>query len=331
MSATSQIEWTDATWNPLVGCTKVSPGCDNCYAETQINTRFHPAALAKGGKQLEAFPAPFDQVSIRPDRFLIQPLHWETPRRVFVNSLSDLFHDDVPDEFIAKVFAVMALAKQHTFQLLTKRHGRMRSLLNSDAFWALVSEREQDFTYPTGGSEWFWDGQPLPNVWLGVSVENQQWANVRIPVLLDTPAAVRFLSCEPLLGPIDLNRAIEPNFARGGWKDLSRLHWVIAGGESGPGARPLHPDWARSLRDQCVAAGVPFLFKQWGNWAPAGMRYDTTDRTHLVQLDGRDRGIPWCGWKLDQPTAAAMHRSDKRAAGRELDGRTWDEYPAVAS
>lgn len=276
----TKIEWTDETWNPITGCTKVSPGCDHCYAKT-MHERWNG-------------PGSFDTVTLHPGR-LEKPLRWRTPRRVFVNSMSDLFHQDVPDEYIARVFAVMAWSYRHTFQILTKRHARMRSLLSSPDFRRLC-DREwcdvQDWTRarlvdpeyvdtcPTV------DNWPLPNVWLGVSVETQQWADIRIPALLDTPAAVRFLSCEPLLGPVDI-------WGRSylGAEQPARIDWVIVGGESGPGARPMHPDWARSLRDQCVAAGVPFLFKQWG----------------AHDADGKCVG--------------------KKAAGRVLDGCTWDEYP----
>jgi protein gp37 len=210
------------------------------------------------------------------------------------------------------VFAVMALAPQHTFQVLTKRHGRMRSLLNSEDFEALVDGHAREL-----GFEGYF-GFPLPNVWLGVSVENQQWADIRIRALLGTPAAVRFLSCEPLLGPVDLTRAIEPNFAVSGWKDLSGLDWVIAGGESGHGARPMHPEWARSLLEQCQAAGIPFHFKQWGEWGHAeGERRDGDLRLH--PLDG------------DTRTYYLMRRVGKKAAGRLLGGRTWDEYPPEAA
>jgi protein gp37 len=292
MSDNSAIEWTDATWNPVSGCTKVSPGCDHCYAETFAERwRGTPGHYFENG---------FD-VTLRPDK-LDQPLRWRKPRRVFVNSMSDLFHEAVPDEFIAKVWAVMAASPQHTYQVLTKRHGRMRSLLNSEKFGELLAAElaalwEVDRVAPLRG--------PLPNVWLGVSVEDQKRADLRIPALLDTPAAVRFLSCEPLLGPVRLpfidevdgctcggygepyyvherGCGLEPGPAYGG------LHWVIVGGESGPGARPMHPDWARQLRDQCTDAGVPYFFKQWG---------------------GRN----------------------KKAAGRVLDGRTWDEFPQAVT
>lgn len=250
MSDKTGIEWTDATWNPVTGCTKLSPaspGCANCYAST-FAERFR-------GTPGHYFERGFD-VQLRPEK-LDQPLRWRRPRRIFVNSMSDLFHDQVPDEYIAKVFAIMLLAQRHTFQVLTKRHGRMRALLNSHAFWTRVLYEALDPELPAGDR----DGLQLslhylPNVWLGVSTENQQWADIRIPALLDTPAAVRFISAEPLLGPIDLD-AIP---VRG-----PDLDWVIVGGESGPGARPMHPDWARGLRDQCNQTGVPFLFKQAGS------------------------------------------------------------------
>lgn len=335
------IEWTDETWNPVSGCTKVSPGCDHCYAE-RITNRF-------GG------PGAFDTVILHPDR-LDKPFHWRKPRRVFVNSMSDLFHDDVPDEFIARVFAVMALTPQHTFQVLTKRHGRMRALLNREGFDAFRDEVARcaggmGYVFDARGSDRanyglvpgiasadlskrrFWPGWPLPNVWLGVSVENQQWADIRIPALLQTPAAVRFVSCEPLLGPIKLD-----------WRNPDSLHdggldWAIAGGESGPNARPVHPAWARWLRDQCQAAGVAFFWKQWGEWAPA----DHETGTHLLHVNGhltprsdatspQYRGGQHIGdWDLvdrGHQGWTRMARLGKKRAGRLLDGRTWDEFPA---
>lgn len=282
MSDKSGIEWTDATWNPTVGCTKVSAGCDHCYAENLVN-RFAGTS--------PAFPTTFDIVNLRSDRFLTQPLRWRKPRRIFVNSLSDLFHKDVPDEFIARVFAVMAACPQHTFQLLTKRHGRMRSLLSSEAFQELVfALRGVDTTHgPELGHFRIW---PLPNLWLGVSAENQDAADLRIPALLNTPAAVRWVSAEPLLGPITLHRGHSHcpthDFAGGfcmGCPDLYTVDWIVAGGESGAQARLMESGWVRDIRDQCAENGIPFLFKQWGGRTP-------------------------------------------KANGRVLDGRTWDEYPA---
>lgn len=253
MADKSAIEWTDATWNPVTGCVEVSEGCDHCYART----------FAERWRGIAGHPYEqgFD-VTLWPGR-LEQPAKWKQPRRVFVNSMSDLFHDAVPDSFIAEVFGVMARASHHQFQILTKRPGRMASLLARSGFVAQIACQAQD-------SIW-----PLPNVWLGTSVENQRWARVRIPKLLQAPASVRFLSCEPLLGAIDL-------------RGLGQLDWVIVGGESGHGARPMDLGWARSIRDQCLAAGVPFFFKQWGGRTPkAGGR----------TLDGRT----WDGWPTQAP------------------------------
>jgi protein gp37 len=238
------IEWTDETWNPVTGCHKVSPGCDHCYAET-LHERFN----GKGS---------FSTITLHPDR-LDKPLHWRRPRMVFVNSMSDLFHKDIPDDYIADVFGVMAANYEwdmptHTFQVLTKRHGRMRSLLSSADFRFAVaasaarrSENGDSVHDAIAYGHW-----PLPNVWLGVSTEDQRWANVRVPALLDTPATVRFVSAEPLLGPIQFGH------------DLTGLDWVIVGGESGNGARPMNPDWVRTIRDDCKHNDVAFFFKQWG-------------------------------------------------------------------
>lgn len=341
MGAKTSIEWTrgddgtpGATWNPITGCTKVSPGCDHCYAKT-IHERFNGTGS-------------FDNVTLHPDR-LDKPLHWRRPRKVFVNSMSDLFHDQVSDEYIAKVFAVMSIATQHTFQVLTKRHARMRSMLTgrvqprpgaSMPFKFLVDVERMRMGYPVLSDSPLADGTyawPLKNVWLGVSVENQQWADIRIPALLGTPAAVRFLSCEPLLGPVELlgRRYLRPAFCSqcgGEWNGHAcgpthallahdrGIGWVIVGGESGPNARPIHPQWARDIRDQCVAAGVPFLFKQWGESAPLGQM--TADGRAIAERRYRTCFAP------DE-----MHQIvqvGKKAAGRELDGRTWDEYPAGA-
>lgn len=317
------IEWTDATWNPVTGCTKVSPGCDNCYAE----------GIAHRFAGTKSYPNGFD-VTLRPER-LDQPLRWRRPRKVFVNSMSDLFHTDVPTEYIAHVFAVMALASQHTFQVLTKRPGRMRSLLNSDDFQLMVDAHMHN----QGDAET--EQWPLPNVWLGTSVENQKWAEVRIPQLLDTPAAVRFLSCEPLLSEVYLANDLlwAPHLCPSGcgcalpthpdqrdcacdgpccmdpdWDRKPDISWVICGGESGPDARPMNPDWARSLRDQCVSAGLPFHFKQWGEWVTEGQSPED------AVIPGRIRYYEW-------PVGPDSLRLGKRCAGRELDGRTWDEYP----
>lgn len=342
MADNSTIEWTEATWNPVTGCTEVSPGCDNCYAKTFAERwRGTPGHPYEDG---------FD-LTLRPER-LDQPLHWTRPRRVFVNSMSDLFHDGVDDGFIADVFAVMARTPKHTYQLLTKRHGRMRSLLSGDLYDLMTRRlRDGDGQMPgrlSGRVRW-----PLPNVWVGVSVEDQKRADLRIPALLDTPAAVRWLSCEPLLGPVDLGAWMRSVDWPPCWDDHApstecgrciRPDWVVVGGESGRGARPMHPDWARSLRDQCVRHDVPFFFKQHGEWWPIGPLYEqhdgdeaaddarldavmweVEDRKRVVQLEST--GHVAVGHQPTDPRTWLMARRGKKAAGRELEGRTWDEYP----
>lgn len=331
MSEKSSIEWTDATWNPVLGCSHVSAGCDNCYAAREASGRLknHPLyeSLAVDGKFT-------GKVRLVPER-LEQPLKWKRPRRIFVNSMSDLFHDDVADQFIAKVFAVMGSAGQHQFQVLTKRPGRMASLVGSERFGDLVDDakveldEEWDIMHDRALS-WQLGPWPLGNVWLGTSVETQKWADVRIPKLLETPAAVRFLSCEPLLGPIDLGDYLaRMEFERDDGHAAiyrSALRWVLVGGESGPNARPMHPDWARALRDQCVDAGVPFLFKQNGEWVGNETRTVWgNEPLAFVDADGSWRPAETA---LPAPGSVLVRRVGKHVAGRELDGRTWDEYPA---
>jgi len=219
MSDASSIEWTDATWNPVRGCKKVSAGCKHCYAETFAERwRGIPGHPYEQGFDLRLVPEKLDE-----------PLRWRRSRRVFVNSMSDLFQDEVPDDFIVSVFETMRRAHWHSFQLLTKRAERMRAIVSR-----LPVPRRS-----------------LPNVWLGVSVENRKHGLPRVEQLRRTPAAVRFLSVEPLIEEL-------------GKLELEGLHWVIVGGESGPGARPMDPAWARSVRDQCRVGRVPFFFKQWG-------------------------------------------------------------------
>ena len=254
MSGKSEIEWTDATWNPVRGCVKVSPGCKHCYAET--------FAERWRGVAGHAYERGFDP-RLAPDQ-LDAPLRWRKPQRVFVNSMSDLFGDFVPDEYIAAVFGVMAYASQHTFQVLTKRGERMRAWHEwiqrvapdgsdvaycAEAAYEAVGEASETEKTRLDGrlildAQW-----PLPNVHLGVSVEDRKYGVPRIAALRDTPAALRFLSVEPLLEDL-------------GALDLRGIGWVIVGGESGHGARPMNEAWVRPIRDQCAAQGVPFFFKQ---------------------------------------------------------------------
>jgi protein gp37 len=320
MGDRSAIEWTNATWNVITGCSKVSSGCKNCYAE-----RLFPRAYP--GRE-------FTDVRTHPER-LEQPLKWKRPRRIFVNSMSDLFHEAVADHFIEQVFAVMALAEQHTFQILTKRPERMAEWASKKQWSAthICIEIEKD---REGGRDYLWNSHaptapwkpwPLSNVWLGVSVEDQATADERIPLLLKTPAAVMFVSYEPALGPVDFrhiqrNHEVEIDALMGdhgvhrplAGRSDARLDWVIAGGESGPRARPSHPDWFRSVRDQCQTAGVAFFFKQWGCWIPHDLPVHGTHYEHV----GADK--------------YAMKRvSSKKSAGRLLDGREWSEYPRPRS
>lgn len=269
MSTTTSIEWarnddgsSGRTWNPVGGCDKVSPGCDRCYAE----------GIARRFAGSKAFPNGFE-VTLHPQR-LENPLRWRKPTRVFTNSMSDLFHQDVPDSYIAKVFAVMAATPQHIYMTLTKRHARMRSLLSSPAFPAAVESelRALEWKYPKlAPAACMW---PLRNAWMGVSAEDQKWADIRIPALMQTPAAVRFVSAEPLLGPVSLRRSMWTlGDERGHGLMASYVHWdcceklhgldlVIVGAESGAGARPMDMDWVRSIRDECVSTGVAFFLKQ---------------------------------------------------------------------
>jgi protein gp37 len=300
------IEWTDETWNPVTGCDRVSPGCDNCYALTlaaRLKAMGQPKYQADGNTRTSG---PGFGLTLHPDALHI-PLGWRRPRRVFVNSMSDLFHPGVPSHFIGSVWATMAKAEQHAFQVLTKRPQRMAAVLRS---WADVPGGAY------GGPIWRdyelrWNEArtwPLPNVWLGTSIENDRYA-WRAEHLRNTPAVVRFLSLEPLLGPL-------PSL------DLTGIDWVIVGGESGPGARPMHPDWARDIRDRCVAAGVPFFFKQWGTWAP------------MIPYLQNGGGCPITIVELptdDGSRRGEMVRLGKKAAGRELDGRTWDQMPEAAA
>lgn len=492
MADKSNIEWTDATWNPIVGCSIKSPGCANCYAMPMAKRieAMGGAPQYRGLTKTVKGKAVFTgKVARAPDHILTQPLRWKRGRRIFVNSMGDLFHENVPDEWIDKVFAVMALAPQHTMQVLTKRSARMRAYMNDPHTpyrvakamdgvlvdldhdpverWAAIPgyagyeasthgairsssgplatginplhEREQVTLWNGGASRtWFvhalvlmahrglppeghearhrngdrndnrlanllWGTRsenqadkvrhgsiggpqkltleqvssirearaaggvtqhdiadqygisrslvsmiesgsvwpypiswPLKSVWLGVSTERQQEADERIPDLLATPAAVRFISAEPLLGPLDIARYLHDSDCRlfnesvctcSAPREVS-LDWVILGGESGPGARPMHPDWARSLRDQCAAAGVPFFFKQWGEWVPQVGGVDgwtIDDNPEISRFDHRDwdgdrYGDPYRPMWCDDRDDDTVSRVGKKRAGRLLDG-----------
>ncbi len=253
MSRRTSIAWTEATWNPVTGCDRSSPGCDSCYA---LRLAVRLKAMGSPRYQRDGNPptsGPGFGVTMHPD-LLRQPLSWRAPSTVFVCSMADLFHPQVEDDFIARAFSVMASSPRHTYQVLTKRHARLRALLTRPNFRQQVHTHAGRLSSSPGSATFTW---PLPNVWVGVSVEDQLRAQLRIPALLSTPAAVRYLSCEPLLTGLNLTR----------W--LPQLDWVIVGGESGPQPRPMEASWARSVRDQCAEHDVPFFFKQWGGRTPA--------------------------------------------------------------
>lgn len=298
----TSIEWTDASWNPIVGCTEVSPGCANCYAARLASTRLKRVPEYIGLAEItNGKPRWKGETGFCPER-LEEPLHWRKPRRIFVCDMGDLFHEAVHGDWIDQIIHIMDQCPQHTFQILTKRAQRMHDFLCH---------------FPMAEK---------PYIWLGVSVENQHFADERIPLLLQTPAAVRFISAEPLLGPLDLDSEKLGGLHALGCGEKSHAHvlpmctgldWVICGGESGPNARPMHPDWARSLRDQCQAAGVPFFFKQWGDWSFEQERfYRKLPSTRVKYFEPHDTD-----------GNCLMYQVGKKKAGRLLDGRTWNEFP----
>ena len=340
MTAATTIEWTDKTRNPVRGCSVISPGCVNCYAMKQAHRFSGPGQPYEGlTKQTKAGPQWTGIV--RPvDDALLEPLSWRKPQRVFVNSMSDLFHDGVPETFIAMVFSVMA-SSHHTFQVLTKRPARMLSLLSRMRWRAafgfvefggrrsvisrLAFFDEHDGTWEaldnTGRKDYPLTNFIAPNVWLGVSVEDQQRADERIPLLLETPAAVRFISAEPLLGPVDLTC----QWDHPAMTAIEKLDWVIVGGESGPGARPFDLAWARSIVEQCKAAGVPVFVKQLGASAIDGK----LSNVELV-LGGKGRPRP-ANQPLDEQTATGIVGEfggfDRRVNLRDRKGGDPAEWP----
>jgi protein gp37 len=294
------IEWTDRTWNPTTGCSKVSPGCDHCYAET-LSLRF-------GWSKKPWTPEnAAENVVLHPER-LDKPKTWRNPSMVFVNSMSDLFHEEVPDDYIGRVFWVMEHCPQHTFQVLTKRPTRM-------AAWCREHRPE-----------------PLPNVWLGTSIESWRF-NHRAKALRTAPAAVRFISAEPLLD------TLYPRDHEDRWLDLTGIDWLIVGGESGAKARPMHPEWARELRREATGHGTAFFFKQWGRFAPVIGHLDAKRGLHAFTPEGFE---PFWGnrhgsvttWDTPAVTGYGdpiMQATSKKDAGRELDGREWSEYPPLVT
>lgn len=350
MGDKSKISWTDATWSPVTGCDYVSAGCANCYA-ARMTARLAaiPATSGKYGGLVDEKGRWNGTVKTHAE-VLKDPLKWTRPRRVFVCSMSDLFHPDVSIDFIEAVFAVMAHCQQHTFQVLTKRPKRMLEFLTHgmcEGFVAAAAYQDLGMPFRRTNQELpEWPGWPLPNVWIGVSAENQDMADERVPLLLQCPAAVRWVSAEPLLGPINFEALND-----GSWHDKEgadaydaltgkaywrsgevgvnggpRLDWVVAGGESGPDARPMHPRWAADIRDQCDAAGVAFHFKQWGEWLPIDMPWK---KDSPADLAANERWINLAGGHgFHGEEVWRMRRVGKKSAGRVLDGRTHDDEPA---
>lgn len=382
MSATTKIAWCDSTFNPWIGCSKVSPGCANCYAERDFDLRKHVAKWGAGQprhRTSEAYwrqPLKWDRDAKKAFDFLVG-VHgvgntmdaWVRPR-VFCASLADWLDDEVPIEWLADLLDLIRRTPHLDWLLLTKRPQLWRSRFEVIEGMASDANPVRKFVL-----DWL-AGHAPTNVWIGTTVEDQRRADERIPALLKIPARVRFLSCEPLLGPVDITNIRDPKHhpdligkdaLRGReihedddnqWCEMNRIHWVIAGGESGPKARPMHPDWARSLRDQCAAAGVPFLFKQHGEWlavnqmdtALADRLYHSNqkaklheDQSAIDECYGRTCAVPSCVVHLDgschdpiapmaflhDTGAMTTYRVGKHAAGRLLDGREHNEFPEV--
>jgi protein gp37 len=291
MGKTTGIQWTDSTWNPIRGCSRVSEGCRNCYAE-KVAGRFsgpglayHGLATFKGGEARWT-----GEVRLI-ERHLRDPLSWKAPRKIFVNSMSDLFHPGVSDEWLAEIFDVMARAPQHTYQILTKRPDRMLDALKAASAPEVVASFAQTY-----GQPW-----PPPNWIFGVSIEDQATATYRLPILAKCNCAQTMVSYEPAIGPVEFGLALPKQEQR------CSIDWIICGGESGHGARPMHPEWVRSVRRFCSDYQIPFFFKQWGEFLPGDQ-----ENSHL-QFDSNRAGI--------------FDRLGKKATGAMLDGKEWKEFP----
>lgn len=363
MADRTLIEWTDATWNVVNGCSVISPGCKHCYAMKLAGTRLrnHPS---RAGLTIDTAAGPVWNGEIRINWGVMdQPLRWTTRRMIFPNAHGDTFHASVEMDTIAQMFGTAIAAhhlRGHIFQFLTKRADRQRDLLNRAEFWELVNataemlvmERTDPLNRRSDDARAtlidYDPDTPPPGLWIGVSAEDQERWDERTDQLMGTPAAIRWASVEPLLGPIVGSRPADWVYRRlSQWYGpdgfdatasqperlrepgyFPRLDWVVCGGESGPGSRPMHPDWARSLRDQCAEAGVPFFFKQWGNWAPlpGALPVKPGSPATAAWPDGHVRaGI---GVGIPMGTGIAMFRGDKKITGRLLDGVEHNGMPA---
>ncbi len=330
----TKIEWCTETWNPIIGCRKLSPGCDNCFA---LRMAKRLASIGIEGYENVVFGNYWSGKQYFNDVTILKPLSWRKPRMIFITSMGDIFHLS-NNQWIDKVMAIVALSPMHTFLVLTKRSRCLHAYFDRPK--DLLIQKWEDAIYEMGlcdknddpdapacylhnrlQDEW-----PMKNLWLGVTAENQDRADERVPFLLATPAARRFVSVEPMLGSVDLVNVYEPprpaaTPPAGGentnLKQLGFIDWVICGGESGPGARPMHPDWVRFLQSECHCAGVPFFFKQWGEWLPSyniGERLEEFKFKNLPREHVFEDGIH-------------TYRVGKKAAGAHLDGKEYKEYP----
>lgn len=304
------------TWNPIIGCNKISPGCDNCWAEKMAIRQAHMSGAREYSNVVRSNPSKWNGKTQFVESALHKPLYWKNPRMIFVCDMGDLFHETVKYEWFKKVMNIIEMSPEHIFIILTKRPERAAEFLATyrDRSLILISVNGKKITWP------------FSNLWVGASTENQEQFNKRVPLLLKVPAAKRFVSIEPMLGPIDFYDPIingEHYHTLKGFGDISgsrgygggpALDWIIVGGESGPKARPIHPDWVRSVRDQCAGAGTPFFFKQWGEWLP--LRYGGQGSTEFN----------WCEKKLPYQW---MCKVGCKAAGDLLDGKQHHEWPKI--
>ncbi len=298
----TKIEWTNRTWNPIIGCSKCSPGCDNCYAEKMAK---RIVLMNRNNETRDNYLSALNQYlnwnnhAVFCRNIINKPFRWKKPSMIFVCSMGDLFHESVPFGSIRTVFNVIYDNPHHTFQILTKRPERMAEFFN-----------------------WLYQPVTFPNLWLGVTAENQEQADKRIPILLQIPAAIRFVSVEPMLGPVDVMKYLVA--PAGGTPEETEIYhdwidWIICGGETGPKARPMHPDWVRSLRDQCRVTGIPFFFKSWGEWLNS---YDFG--ANLSKLYSKKKKLPLY---FNFPDATGMNKVGKKLAGHLLDGVEYHQFP----